>query len=547
MINQEKKILVTCAFPYANGPIHLGHMLEHIQADIWVRYHRLQEKKIWFISADDSHGTATMLNAEKLNITPEKLVLNSYKQHKLDLLNFNISYDNYYLTHSKENYSFLKKIYFELNKKKLFETKVINQLYDTKKNIFLPDRYIKGTCPICLAIDQYGDNCEKCGSIYSTMDIINPKSVISNVTPIIKKSTHLFFKLKKFTKILKSWIASGVLQKSVMNKTKEWFKNGLKNWNISRDAPYFGFKIPNFLNKYFYVWLDAPIGYISTFKNLCDKNNSINFDEFWKKNSNTQLYHFIGKDIIYFHSLFWPAILEASSFRKPTKIFVHGYLTNNGKKFSKSKNSFIKASDWIKHFNTDSLRYYYASKLSSTIEDIEFDLKDLVQRFNSEIINKVINLASRNARFINLNFNNLLSENIDEPKLFFLFCKESHVIGEFYKKREYFLAIKKIMFFADLANKYITEQSPWVIAKINSKSLKLQSICSMGINLFRIIIIWLAPVLPDLFLKVEKFLNIKLLWKEISIPLLSHKISLFSPLYNRLEISNSNFFYKKKK
>ncbi|CAL4319202.1 methionine--tRNA ligase [Buchnera aphidicola] len=547
MINKEKKMLVTCAFPYANGPIHLGHMLEHIQADIWVRYHRMREREVWFISADDSHGTATMLKAETFNISPEKLILDSYKQHKLDLLNFNISYDNYYLTHSKENKFFLKKIFSKLDKKKLFEIKVINQLYDSKKNIFLPDRYIKGICPVCLENNQYGDNCEKCGSTYSTMDVIDPKSVISNTTPVIKKSTHLFFKLKKFTKMLKIWIASGVLQKSVMNKTKEWFKNGLKNWNISRDAPYFGFKIPNFLNKYFYVWLDAPIGYISTFKNLCNKNNNINFDEFWKKDSTSQVFHFIGKDIIYFHSLFWPAILEASSFRKPTKIFVHGYLTNNGKKFSKSKNSFIKSSDWLKYFNSDSLRYYYASKLSSTIEDIEFDLKDLVQRFNSEIVNKVINLASRNAKFINYNFNNSLSSSIDEPKLFSLFYKESNVIESFYKKREYFLVIKKIMFFSDLANKYITEQSPWKIAKNNSKSLKLQSICSMGINLFRIIIIWLAPIMPDLFLKVEKFLNTKLLWKEISIPLLDHKISLFTPLYKRLEMSNTDFFFCKKK
>ncbi|WP_343153822.1 methionine--tRNA ligase [Buchnera aphidicola (Mindarus keteleerifoliae)] len=542
MVNKIKKILVTCAFPYANGPIHLGHMLEHIQADIWVRYHRMQGKEIWFISADDSHGTATMLRAKKLNISPEELTLKSYKRHKLDLLNFNISYDNYYLTHSEENYFFLKKIFHELNQKKMIEKKVVYQLYDSVKKMFLPDRFIKGTCPICFSDDQYGDNCEKCGSIYSAIDMINPKSVISDAIPIVKESTHLFFKLEKLTKMLEVWIRSGTLQKSVVNKTKEWFKNGLKNWNISRDAPYFGFKIPNFLNKYFYVWLDAPIGYISTFKNLCNQNKNIDFDEFWKKNSNCELYHFIGKDIIYFHSLFWPAILESSSFRKPTKIFVHGYLTNNGKKLSKSKNSFIKASDWTKYFNTDSIRYYYASKLSSTIEDIEFNLSDLVQKFNSEIINKVINLASRSARFINLNFNNLLSSSIDEEELFLLFCKESDTIGNFFKKREYFLAIKKIMFFADLANKYMTEKSPWIIAKKNSKSLVIQSICSMGINLFRIIIIWLSPVMPELFLKVEKFLNTKLFWKEISIPLVNHKILLFKPLYNRLNIPNVDLF-----
>ncbi|WP_422667567.1 methionine--tRNA ligase [Buchnera aphidicola] len=541
----NRKILVTCALPYANGSLHLGHMLEHIQADIWVRYQRMRGHEVWFISADDAHGTAIMLQSEKLNISPEHLINTIFKEHKQDFLNFNISHDNYYSTHSKENEYFLNKIFFKLNKKGLIEKKIISQFYDNKKNIFLPDRFIKGTCPNCMANDQYGDNCEVCSATYEPIDLINPVSILSGKNPILKKTQHLYFNLPYFKSILEKWIYSGVLEKSIINKTEEWFKIGLKKWCISRDAPYFGFKIPHFLNKYFYVWLDAPIGYISSFKNLCDKNKKLNFNSFWCEKSNYELYHFIGKDIIYFHTLFWPSILEATNFRKPNGIFVHGYLTMNGLKLSKSRGSLLKASDWIKYFDSDSLRYYLSSKLSNNINDIEINLKDFVYKINSDLVNKLVNLAARNASFINQNFNHYLSYELNNRKLFQYFVNSKIDIENFLENRNFSAVIRKVIMLLDIANQYINEQKPWILAKKNRTNVKLQMISTLGINLFRIVMVFLKPIIPNLAKKTEIFLNIELTWNSIDKPLLSHKINKFQFLYERINSEKINdFLYK---
>ncbi|QCI17975.1 methionine--tRNA ligase [Buchnera aphidicola (Acyrthosiphon lactucae)] len=531
-----RKILVTCALPYANGSIHIGHMLEHIQADIWVRYHRMRGHEVWFISADDAHGTAIMLKSEDLGISSNKLIKNVRKEHQIDFLNFKISHDNYYSTHSLENLYLLRKIFTLLNEKGFIKEKKISQLYDDIKKIFLPDRFIKGTCPICKTKNQYGDNCETCSATYEPIDLINPISVISGEKPILKNTKHLYFDLPFFSNMLKKWIHSGVLESSVIKKTEEWFKVGLKPWCISRDAPYFGFKIPKHPSKYFYVWLDAPIGYMSAFKNLSFKNKKLNFNELWNQKSNYELYHFIGKDIIYFHTLFWPAILEAISFRKPNGIFVHGYLTINGLKLSKSRGALIKASDWIKCFDSDSLRYYYASKLSNNIHDIEINLEDFVHKINSDIVNKLVNLASRNASFINKHFNGYLSNTLSDVKLYEYFINASSNIESFLENRKFNFVIKESMRLLDIANQYINEKKPWTIQITEKNIIKLQKICTMGINLFRIVMIFLKPIVPDLAIKTESFLISKLTWDGIKVPLLSHQINKFTPLYKRIHI-----------
>jgi methionyl-tRNA synthetase len=535
-----RKILVTCALPYANGSIHIGHMLEHIQADIWVRYHRMRGHEVWFISADDAHGTAIMLKSEDLGISSNQLIKNIHKEHKIDFLNFRISHDNYYSTHSLENLCLLRTIFKSLNEKGLIKEKKIYQFYDNVKNIFLPDRFIKGICPICKSKNQYGDNCEICSATYEPIDLINPISVLSGKKPILKNTKHLYFNLPFFSSMLKKWIHSGVLEHSVIKKTEEWFKKGLQSWGISRDAPYFGFKIPQYADKYFYVWLDAPIGYMSTFKNLCFKNKKLNFNEFWSLQSNCELYHFIGKDIIYFHTLFWPAILEASSFRKPNGIFVHGHLTMHGLKLSKSRGALIKASDWIKCFDSDSLRYYYASKLSRKVHDIEINLEEFIQKINSDIVNKLVNLPSRNAGFIHKYFDGYLSDKLDNSELYQYFINSSSSIAEFLENREFSFAIKESMRLVDIANQYINEKKPWTIVITKKNIYELQKICTMGINLFRIIMIFLKPILPDLAIKTESFLISKLTWKSIREPLLSHKINEFIPLYKRLSFESIN-------
>lgn len=542
MSKLNKNILVTCAFPYSNGPIHIGHMLEHIQADIWVRYNRMRNNNVYFICSDDAHGTPVMLKSKDLGISPEEMIDKNYKEHKRDFLNFSISHDYYHSTHSIENKNLLKKIFFDLKKNKNIKEKSIFQFYDIKKNMFLPDRFIKGRCPKCSSFDQYGDHCEVCGSTYNSLELLNPYSIISNVPPKLKKTKHLFFNLPKFEKKLKEWVFSGILSRNVLNKIKEWFSVGLKDWDISRDSPYFGFKIPNYSNKYFYVWLDASVGYISAFKSFCKIKKNINFFDFWKKNSSTKFYQFIGKDIIYFHSLFWPAILEAINYRKPSKIIVHGYLTVNGRKMSKSKGTFITANSYLKNLNSDSLRYYYATKLTSKINDVNFNLKELVDCINNNIVNKVVNLASRNASFIGKFFHNRLSNFIHDNRLYERFVNSSDEIAEKFDQLEYSKVIKKILFLTDLANNYIDFQSPWLLLN-KGNFQKTHDVCSMGINLFRVLMTYLKPIVPDLNKKAESFLRISLNWDEIKNPLLNHKISKFKVLFNRIKIDNMDSFF----
>ncbi|HHQ6611503.1 methionine--tRNA ligase [Morganella morganii] len=531
------KILVTCALPYANGSIHLGHMLEHIQADIWVRFQRMRGKEVHFICADDAHGTPIMLKAQQQGISPEEMIANMSVEHQKDFADFAISFDNYHSTHSEENRVLSENIYLALKKNGHIETRTISQLYDPEKGMFLPDRFVKGTCPKCKAEDQYGDNCEVCSATYSPTELINPRSVVSGATPVLRESEHYFFDLPAFTDMLQAWTRSGALQEQVANKMQEWFDSGLQQWDISRDAPYFGFEIPGAPGKYFYVWLDAPIGYMGSFKNLCDKRGNLDFDEFWKKDSDADLYHFIGKDIVYFHSLFWPAMLEGSGYRKPTNLFVHGYVTVNGAKMSKSRGTFIQARTYLNHLNADSLRYYYAAKLSSRIDDIDLNLEDFVQRVNSDIVNKVVNLASRTAGFIKKRFNGRLSATLAEPELYQQFVDAEKTISEEYTGREFGKAIREIMALADVANRYIDEKAPWVVAKQEGQDDELHAICTMGINLFRALMTYLKPVMPELAARSEAFLNQELTLDGIAKPLLDHQIADFKALFSRIEMA----------
>lgn len=532
----QRKILVTCALPYANGAIHLGHMLEHIQADVWVRYQRMRGNEIYFICADDAHGTPIMLKAQQLGITPEQMIDEVKIEHQRDFAGFNISYDNYHSTHSPENREISEKIYKRLKANGYIKTKVISQLFDPEKKMFLPDRFVKGTCPRCKSPDQYGDNCEVCGATYNPIDLINPQSVVSGATPIMKDSEHFFFDLPAFSDMLQAWIRSGTLQDQVANKMQEWFEAGLQPWDISRDAPYFGFEIPDAPGKYFYVWLDAPIGYMGSFLNYCNKHNKPIFDQFWNKDSTTELYHFIGKDIVYFHSLFWPAMLDGSEHRKPSNIFVHGYVTVDGAKMSKSRGTFIQASTYLKHLDPDCLRYYYAAKLSPHIDDIDLNLEDFVQRVNSDLVNKVVNIASRSAGFISKRFGGKLSDNLAEPELYALFVEKSKVIADYFEQRESGKAIREIMALADEANRYIDEKAPWVVAKQEGQDQALQDICSMGIHLFRILMTYLKPVVPSLAGRSEAFLNSQLTWDTIDKPLTGHTINQFKALFNRIDM-----------
>lgn len=540
MAQVAKKLLVTCALPYANGSIHLGHMLEHIQADIWVRYQRMRGNEVHFICADDAHGTPIMLKAQQMGIPPEEMIAEMSREHQQDFAGFGISYENYHSTHSEENRELSGVIYGRLKENGHIKRRTISQLYDPKKGMFLPDRFVKGTCPKCKSPDQYGDNCEVCGATYSPTELIDPKSVVSGATPEMRDSEHYFFDLPAFSDMLQAWTRSGALQEQVANKMQEWFESGLQQWDISRDAPYFGFEIPDAPGKYFYVWLDAPIGYMGSFKNLCDKRGDLDFDEFWRKDSTTELYHFIGKDIVYFHSLFWPAMLEGSDFRKPTSLFVHGYVTVNGAKMSKSRGTFIKAGTYLKHLDADCLRYYYAAKLSSRIDDIDLNLEDFVQRVNADIVNKVVNLASRNAGFINKRFAGQLADHLADPALYQTFVDAATSIAQAYASRETSRAIREIMALADLANRYVDEQAPWVVAKEEGRDADLQAICSMGINLFRVLMTYLKPVLPALTERAEAFLNCELSWDGIEQPLLGHQVSTFKALFNRIDLDKVN-------
>ncbi len=535
MAANPRKILVTCALPYANGSIHLGHMLEHVQADIWVRYQRLRGNEVHFICADDAHGTPIMLKAQQMGMEPEQMIAEVSKEHQADFAGFGIDFSNYYSTHSPENRELASFVYTQLKEKGFITSRTISQLFDPEKEMFLPDRFVKGTCPKCKAEDQYGDNCDNCGETYSPTDLINPKSAVSGATPVMKDSEHFFFDLPQFESMLKEWTKSGALQDETANKMQEWFESGLQQWDISRDAPYFGFEIPGETGKYFYVWLDAPIGYMGSFKNLCDKRGDLNFDEYWNKDSSTELYHFIGKDIVYFHSLFWPAMLDGAGFRKPNNVFVHGYVTANGAKMSKSKGTFIKAGTYLKHLDPECLRYYYAAKLNSRIDDLDLNLEDFTQPVNSDVVNKIVNLASRNAGFIAKRFDGKLSDNFVEPELYAEFVAAADRIGELYESREYGRAIREITALADKANQYVDEKAPWAVAKQEGKDQELQEICTVGINLFRVLMAYLKPVMPKLAERSEAFLNETLTWESIAKPLTAHEVTKFKALFNRID------------
>ncbi len=532
----ERKILVTSALPYANGPIHLGHLVEYIQTDIWTRFQKQRGNQCLYICADDTHGTPIMLRADKEGITPEQLIADVEKEHRADFDDFGVAFDNYHTTHSDENKEFSALIYTRLRDGGHISKRTITQAYDPVKNMFLPDRFIKGECPKCGAKDQYGDNCEACGATYSPVELKNAVSVVSGEKPIEKDSEHYFFDLADFTEMLGTWTkAEGHLQPEVRNKMAEWLENGLHQWDISRDAPYFGFEIPDAPGKYFYVWLDAPIGYMASFKNLCDKQG-LDFDEYWGKDSDVELYHFIGKDIIYFHALFWPAMLHGADFRTPSAVFSHGFLTVNGEKMSKSRGTFIKARTYLEHLNPEYLRYYFAAKLTNGIDDLDLNFDDFSQRVNSDLVGKVVNIASRSSGFIKKRFDGKLSPSCAEPELFQQFIDANAVIAEFYENREFGKAMREIMALADKANQYIDEKKPWLVAKEEGKDTELHEICSMGINLFRLLVAYLKPVIPVLAENTEDFLNIESqVWPTEATPLLDHEIKKFKPLMTRVE------------
>ncbi len=532
---KQRKMLVTSALPYANGDIHLGHIMEVTQTDIWVRFQKLQGHDCTYVCADDAHGTGIMLSAESQDITAQKLIDTIKQQHEQDFKGFLIGFDNFHTTHSKENKALSESIFLALKNNGHIAKRKIKQLYDPEKKLFLADRYVTGACPKCKSEEQYGDNCEVCGATYNPSDLINPKSAISGATPVEKESEHFFFTLPAFSEMLTAWTRSGTLQDSVANKLDEWLQDGLRDWDISRDEPYFGFEIPGSPGKYFYVWLDAPIGYMASFKNYCSVTD-YDFDDYWNKNSDTELYHFIGKDIINFHTLFWPAMLTSAGYRTPTAVFAHGFLTVNGTKMSKSRGTFINARTYLDHLDPEHLRYYLAAKLSSGIDDLDLNLEDFVQRVNSDLVGKVVNIASRCSGFISKGFQGKLSSELDAPDILDQIQSYKDEIATLYDDRDYGKAIRIIMMLADKVNQYINERQPWVIGKADKASPELQRICSTGLNAFRLLITFLKPVLPATALKTEAFLNIPpLQWTDANLLLKNHSINRFEPLVTRIE------------
>ncbi|WP_455200384.1 methionine--tRNA ligase [Kaarinaea lacus] len=536
MTDTKRKILVTSALPYANGSIHIGHLVEYIQTDIWVRFQKMRGLQCTYVCADDAHGTPIMLRAQSEGITPEELVARIHKEHQADFADFHVAFDNYYTTHSDENRELAETIYARLKQNGHISSRVITQLYDPDKEMFLPDRFVKGTCPKCKSEDQYGDNCEVCGSTYSPTELINPKSAVSGATPIEKESEHFFFRLPDFEDMLKTWLHAGHLQDEVANKLDEWFEIGLQEWDISRDSPYFGFEIPDSPGKYFYVWLDAPMGYFASFKHLCDQRDDLDFVEYLTADSKTELYHFIGKDIIRFHALFWPAVLAGSGFRTPTAVYAHGFLTINGQKMSKSRGTFINARNYLDHLNPEYLRYYFAAKLTSRIDDLDLNLEDFAFRVNADLVGKVVNIASRCAGFISKRFDNTLAKQQAHGDLYQSFVDAGKNIIDLYEAREFSHAMREIMALADKANQFIDENKPWVLAREEGKEQEVLDICSTGLNLFKVLIAYLKPVLPVMASNVEAFLNVEPFnWDNYQEPLINHKIKKFKPLMTRVE------------
>lgn len=531
----SRRILVTSALPYANGPIHLGHMVEYIQTDIWARFQRMRGNEVYYVCADDAHGTPIMLRAQNEGITPEALIERIGNEHRADFADFLIGFDHYHVTHSEENRQLAERVYLALRDGGHIAVRTIRQAYDPIKAMFLPDRFIKGECPKCGAADQYGDSCEVCGATYSPTDLKNPKSAISGATPVERESEHYFFKLGDFEAVLKAWLASGAVQPEIAAKMNEWFAAGLQDWDISRDAPYFGFPIPDAPGKYFYVWLDAPIGYMASFKALC-QIKGIDFDAFWREGNATELWHFIGKDIAYFHTLFWPAMLAGSGHRLPTTVRAHGFLTVNGQKMSKSRGTFIMARSYLNHLNPEALRYYFAAKLNGTVEDIDLNLEDFMLRVNADLVGKVVNLASRTAGFIQRLFDGRLAQELHDPALYHAFVAAGDAIAAAYEASDTARAMREIMLLADRANQYIDQYKPWALAKEGGREDEVQAICTQGLNLFRVLMTYLKPVLPGMAKKVEAFLHFgELDWNSPHQLMVHHVIQPFEPLMTRIE------------
>jgi len=533
----QRQILVTSALPYANGPIHLGHMVEYIQTDIWVRFQKMRGHEVHYVCSDDAHGTPIMLRAQNEGITPEELIDRISAEHQADFDDFGIDFDHYHSTHSEENRQLANQVYLANREAGNIASRTISQAYDPEKEMFLPDRFIIGECPKCHATDQYGDNCESCGATYEPTDLINPVSAVSGATPVTKDSEHYFFKLGNFTSLLEEWTKGDHLQPEVSRKLAEWFESGLKDWDISRDAPYFGFEIPDAPNKFFYVWMDAPIGYLASFKHYCDRTGT-SFDEFLSPDSKAEMVHFIGKDIINFHGLFWPAMLHGAGMRLPSKVFAHGFLTVDGKKMSKSRGTFIKARTYLDHLKPEQLRFYFASKLSSGIDDIDFNLEEFQTRVNSMLVGKAINLGSRCAGFLTKRFDGRLSSSLHNPELFDHCADKAELLAQRYENREYGQVIREVMALADKANQYIDDMKPWILAKEEGKEEELHAVCTMGINLFRLILLYIKPVLPRSVQHVETILNVDpLQWSDSQLPLLNHRINPFEPVAKRIEKS----------
>ena len=534
MTGAPRQILVTSALPYANAPLHLGHMLEQTQTDIWVRFQRSMGNHCRYVCADDAHGTAIMLSAEAAGRSPEEHIAAIKAQHEQDSAGFLIQFDQYHSTHSPENQYWSETIFKRLEAGGHIAIREIIQAFDPEKGLFLADRFIKGTCPKCKTADQYGDNCEACGATYAPADLIDPASALSGATPVDKASQHLFFALTHFEKLLGDWIDSDQLQRPIANKLREWLEAGLQDWDISRDAPYFGFEIPGHPGKYFYVWLDAPIGYIASHQVLCERTGD-NFDSYWLPGGDTELYHFIGKDIVNFHGLFWPAMLDSAGLRQPSAVYAHGFLTVNGVKMSKSRGTFILAETYLKHLDPEYIRYYFAAKLSSGVDDIDLNLDDFVQRVNSDLIGKVVNIASRCAGFLRKKFDNTLSSDCAEPALVQSFIDAGDDIASLYEAREFNRAMRDIIALADRANQYIDEKKPWAMAKDEAQAAEVQAVCSVGINLFRILATYLKPVLPAMAEKSEAFLQTSLDWTALQAPLTDHTLAPFEPLLQRVD------------
>ncbi len=534
MASDVRTILVTSALPYANGALHLGHILEQVQTDIWVRFQRSRGNHCLYLCADDAHGTAIMLSAEKEGITPEEQIARVKADHLSDSTGFLVQFDNYHSTHSPENRYWSERIFGQLQDAGHVAVREIIQAYDASKGLFLADRFIKGTCPKCKTPDQYGDNCEACGATYTPADLIDPVSALSGTTPVDKASNHIFFELDHFSDLLKTWTNSGSLQPAISNKLQEWIDAGLQPWDISRDAPYFGFEIPGFPNKYFYVWLDAPIGYIASCQNYCEREGR-DFNQYWLPEGNTELYHFIGKDIVNFHGLFWPAMLYSAGLRMPNAIYAHGFLTVDGTKMSKSRGTFIMAKTYLAHLDPEYLRYYFAAKLSSGVDDIDLNLSDFVQRVNSDLIGKVVNIASRCAGFLRKKFDNTLSATCSEPELVDSFIAAGESVAALYEGREFNRAMRDIIALADRANQYIDDKKPWAMAKEDGREQEVHEVCSVGINLFRVLMTYLKPVLPAMAARSEHFLQVDLDWHSLQGPLLKHELQPFQPLLQRVD------------